>query len=144
MAAVPQCPPSPIADALTTRPVILVVDDMGGVRSVLTRALLDSGYHVITSSEEAEALRVLDRVQARPDVAVLDLYMPLGSGEELGRKLLDRHPSLPLVFLSAFGHDPDAMLPGLLFEKPFKLTVLCTAIGHVLEVGMAAVVCGTG
>ena len=144
MAAVPQCPPSPIADALTTRPVILVVDDMGGVRSVLTRALLDSGYHVITSSDEAEALRVLDRVQARPDVAVLDLYMPLGSGEELGRKLLDRHPSLPLVFLSAFGHDPDAMLPGLLFEKPFKLTVLCTAIGHVLEVGMAAVVCGTG
>ena len=143
MAAVPHSPPSPIADALTTRPVILVVDDMGGVRSVLTRALLDSGYHVITSSEEAEALRVLDRVQARPDVAVLDLYMPLGSGEELGRKLLDRHPSLPLVFLSAFGHDPDAMLPGLLFEKPFKLAVLCSTIEHVLEVGMAAVVCGT-
>lgn len=143
MAAVPQST-VPITDALTTRPVILVVDDNGGVRSVLTRALLDAGYHVITSAGEAEALRVLDQLQAHPDVAVLDLYMPLGSGEELGRKLLDRDPSLPLVFVSAFGHDPDAMLPGLLFEKPFKLAVLCTAIGHVLEVGMAAVVGGTG
>jgi CheY-like chemotaxis protein len=143
MTAVPPTP-LPVADALTTRPVILVVDDTGGVRSVLTRALLDSGYHVITSAGETEALRVLDQFQTRPDLAVLDLYMPLGSGEALGRKLLDRHPSLPLVFLSAFGHDPDAVLPGLLFEKPFQLAVLCTAIAHVLEVGMAAVVGGTG
>jgi len=143
VAAAPQIP-LPLADALTTRPVILVVDDVGGVRSVLTRALLDAGYHVITSSDEAEALRVLDRLQTWPDAAVLDLYMPRGSGEELGRKLLDRHPSLPLVFLSAFGHDPDTVLPGLLFEKPFKLGVLCSAIAHVLEMGMATVVGGTG
>lgn len=134
----------PITEVLTTRPVILVVDDMGDVRSVLTRALLDSGYHVITSASEAQALRVLGRLHARPDAAVLDLYMPLGSGEELGRKLLDRYPSLPLVFLSAFGHDPDVMLPGLLFEKPFKLAVLCNAIARVIEVGGAALVGGTG
>ena len=55
MTAVPPTP-FPVADALTTRPVILVVDDTGGVRSVLTRALLHSGYHVITSAGETESM----------------------------------------------------------------------------------------
>lgn len=130
----------PVALALNTRPVILVVDDTGSVRSVLARGLLGAGYHVITSAGGTEALRVLDRFRARPDLAVLDLYTPQGSGVELGLTLLDRDPSLPLVFLSAFGHEPDAMLPGLLFEKPFQLAVLCTAIAYVLESGMAAAV----
>jgi CheY-like chemotaxis protein len=126
----------PITDTLMTRPLILVVDDMGSVRSVLARALLDAGYHVLTASEASGALRLLDRLPARPDLAVIDLYMPHGPGEALAAELSRRHPGLPLIFLSAFGHHPDAVLPGLLFEKPVRLGALCRTIAHML--GLAA------
>jgi CheY-like chemotaxis protein len=129
-----------LTDTLMTRPLILVVDDTGSVRSVLARALLDAGFHVLTASDASDALRLLDRLPARPDLAVIDLYMPQGSGEALAAELSRRQPNLPLVFLSAFGHHPDAMLPGLLFEKPVRLAVLCRAIAHIL--GVAPVVPG--
>jgi DNA-binding NtrC family response regulator len=123
-----------IFDALSARPLILVVDDTGSVRSVLARALLRAGYHVLTASGAADAFALLDQVEVRPDLAIIDLYMPLGSGEELATALSNRHPGLPIVFLSAFGHDPDALLPGLLFEKPFRLQALCEVVTHVLGV----------
>ena len=69
---------------------------------------------------------------ARPDLAVIDLYMPEGSGEALATALCRRQPGLPLIFLSAFGHHPDAVLPGLLFEKPVRLGALCRTIAHML------------
>jgi CheY-like chemotaxis protein len=131
-----------VTDTLKTRPLILVVDDTGSVRSVLARALLDAGFHVLTASGASDALRLLDRLPARPDLAVIDLYMPQGSGEALAAELSRRQPSLPLVFLSAFGHHPDAMLPGLLFEKPVRLGVLCHTIAHLL--GLAPEVLGAG
>jgi CheY-like chemotaxis protein len=125
----------PLSDALATRPLILVVDDTGDVRSVLACALLDAGYHVLTAQGAADALRLLDQLQARPALAVIDLYMPQGSGEALAAELSRRHP-IPFVFLSAFGHDPDLVLPGLLFEKPVRPGVLCQTIAHLL--GQAA------
>jgi CheY-like chemotaxis protein len=131
-----------VTDTLMTRPLILVVDDTGSVRSVLARALLDAGFHVLTASDVSDALRLLERLPARPDLAVIDLYMPQGSGEALAAELSRRQPNLPLVFLSAFGHHPDAMLPGLLFEKPVSLGVLCRVIAHML--GVAPIVPGAG
>lgn len=121
-----------VSDVLTTRPLILVVDDTDGVRWTLARALLRAGYHVLTASCAADALKLLGRLRARPDLAVIDLYMPQVSGEELATELSSRHPRLPIVFVSAYGHDPDAVLPGLLLEKPFRLEVLCRIITNLL------------
>jgi CheY-like chemotaxis protein len=128
----------PLTNALTNRRLILVVDDTGSVRSVLARGLLDAGYHVLTASGADDALSLLDRLQTRPDLAVIDLYMPQGSGETLAAKLSRRHPKLPIVFLSAFGHDPDIVLPGLLFEKPVRLAVLCRTVAHMLLLAASA------
>ena len=121
-----------VTDVLATRPLILVVDDIEGVRSVLARALVGAGYHVITASSAAEALGLLGQLQVRPDLAVIDLYMPGTSGEELAAELARRHPRLPVLFVSAFGHEPDAVLPGLLFEKPLSLGMLCRTVTHML------------
>ena len=123
------------SEALASRPLILVVDDTESLRGILARAFLRTGYHVITASGAAHALGLLDQLEARPDLAVIDLYMPVVSGEELAADLSHRHPGLPLLFLSAFGHGPDAVLPGLLLEKPFRLEVLCRIVAHALETG---------
>jgi DNA-binding NtrC family response regulator len=132
-----------VTDVLATRPLILVVDDIESVRSILARALARAGYHVITSSSAAEALGLLDQLQVRPHLAVIDLYMPSTSGEELAAELARRHPRLPVLFVSAFGHEPDTVLPGLLFEKPLSLGMLCRTVTHMLALtaGLAPTLC---
>ena len=132
-----------VTDVLATRPLILVVDDIESVRSILARALARAGYHVITSSSAAEALGLLDQLQVRPHLAVIDLYMPGTSGEELAAELARRHPRLPVLFVSAFGHEPDTVLPGLLFEKPLSLGMLCRTVTHMLALtaGLAPTLC---
>jgi DNA-binding NtrC family response regulator len=127
-----------VSDALTTRSLILVVDDTESVRWIFARTFLHAGFHVLTAPGAADALRLLDQFQARPNLAVIDLYMPVVSGEELAAELSSRHPRLPFLFVSAFGHGPDAVLPGLLLEKPFSLEVLCRIATHVLALSTQA------
>ncbi len=62
-----------VTDVLASRPLILVVDDIESVRSILARALARAGYHVITASSATEALGLLDQLQVRPHLAVIDL-----------------------------------------------------------------------
>jgi DNA-binding response OmpR family regulator len=123
-----------ISDALATRPFILVVENNGSLRSLFARALLDAGYHVTTASDAPEALALMERLQKHPALAVIDLRLPDTPGEDLAVELLRRQPGLPIVFVSAYGDDPDALLPGYLLEKPFSLKVLCRVVRNVLAV----------
>jgi len=123
------------ATPLLTRPLILAVDPVAPLRSLLARALVSAGYHVVTAADGPQALAVLAQFRLLPDLAIVDLRLPGMAGEELAAKLLHGQPGLPLIFLSAYGHEPDSVLPGLLFEKPFSLAVLCQTVGHVLTLG---------
>lgn len=84
---------------------ILLVDDHAVVREGL-RALLDreEGLSVV-----AEAGTVADAVRAarehRPDVAILDLRLPDGSGIEACREIRDELPDTRVMVLTSFGED---------------------------------------
>ena len=57
---------------------VLVVEDDNELRDLVTMALLDEGYQVVSASNGAEALH---RVQLyQPDVILLDLHMPVMDG----------------------------------------------------------------
>jgi two-component system OmpR family response regulator len=113
-------------------PVILVVDDLESLRLMITRALLRAGYHVLTAANYAQAIRLIDQLGVQPQAAVIDLHLPAVSGDELTAELRRRVPDLPLLFVSAGGHDQDELLPGLLLEKPFSLKTLCYLVGNLL------------
>ena len=121
-----------LADRLADRPLILVVDDLESVRNVITLALLRAGYHVLTASTQGEAVGLLDRLKLRLNAAVIDLHFPVVSGDEVTAELRRRQPDLPLIFLSAGGHDQDVLLPGLLLEKPFSFKALRSILANVL------------
>jgi DNA-binding response OmpR family regulator len=121
-----------VSHALEGRPLILVVDDTASLRPVIARTLLRAGYHVLTASGSAQAIALLEQLQVEPDLAVIDLNLPLVSGEELAGELSRRVPGLPLLFVSSGGHDEDAVLPGLLLEKPFSFKVLCRLVANML------------
>ncbi len=80
---------------------LLIVDDDDALRGLLARELSRSGHQV---AEAADAAQCLSRVQERePDVALLDLMLPDGSGIDVLRSLREQRPALQVVVLTAHG-----------------------------------------
>lgn len=88
-------------------PRLLIVDDTP-LNLAVAVAMLRKDFECITAASGAEALEILERGVARPDLALLDVMMPGMDGFSLC-SALKRHPSwssIPVIFLTAFG-DPD-------------------------------------
>jgi cobalt-zinc-cadmium efflux system membrane fusion protein len=85
--------------AADERPVILLVDDDEVLLAVLSRVLGRAGYDILTATNVTDALRL--PAQA-PQLALLDLSLPDGTGVDLGRSLHVRRPDLPLILMTAF------------------------------------------
>ena len=78
---------------------VLVVDDDPGIRGLLTSALRFAGFEVEVAADVAQAL---DQVQARvPDVIVLDVMLPGGTGFDVLTLLRARSIGVPVLFLTA-------------------------------------------
>ena len=77
---------------------VLVVDDELEVRLVLGDFLASRGYEVTQAQSGAEALGLLDRI--RPDVVLLDVFMPGIDGMETLRRIVAAHPSLPVIMVT--------------------------------------------
>ncbi|MBY0431475.1 MAG: diguanylate cyclase, partial [Rhodospirillales bacterium] len=80
---------------------VLIVDDDPIAARVAGRPLEQAGMEVVIVSDPMWALDKL--CSFRPDLAVLDLYMPQCSGTELARVIrqISSFDSLPIVFLSS-------------------------------------------
>lgn len=79
----------------------LIVDDQRGPRRSLALLLESAGMRVREAASGAEALR---RLAAEPfDVLITDLRMEGMSGNELLREVKQRHPSLPVILITAYG-----------------------------------------
>jgi CheY-like chemotaxis protein len=82
----------------------LVVDDEEDIRLLLTELLTNAGYRCVEAADADEALDALDDlgiVGERLDLAVLDILLPGMTGAELGLKLREMYPGLPIVAVTA-------------------------------------------
>ena len=70
-------------------PTILVADDTALFRALLSDALREDGFEVLTAADGAEALDPLHRELARLDLAILDLEMPHMTGDQVLESLRD-------------------------------------------------------
>ena len=86
---------------------VLVVDDEGDAREILSRLLGEEGAETRAASSAAEALRVIQ--SGWPSVVLSDLGMPGEDGFHLVRAVRgDPHiASIPLVAVTAFARDAD-------------------------------------
>src|SRR5690348_1070857 len=80
---------------------ILVVDDEPSLRQLIARQLRSEGYTVLEAGYGMEALRVA-RSSAKPiDLVLSDIVMPGMIGTELAQRLVDEHPGIRVVLMSA-------------------------------------------
>jgi DNA-binding response OmpR family regulator len=66
----------------------------------------------------------------RLDIVVTDLGMPGMDGYELGRRLREARPGLPILYVSGYG---DAEGAGPILRKPFAPDVLVREVGELLR-----------
>jgi PAS domain S-box-containing protein len=101
----PAAPTGPIAAARTGRRVLLV-DDNHDAADILAELLRFAGHDVRVVSDGPAALELVRAF--RPDVAILDIGLPVMDGYELARRLRAAVPApIRLVALTGYGQDHD-------------------------------------
>ncbi len=80
---------------------VLVIDDEQSIRSTLQAALGDEGYAVSAASSGGAGI---DQIRvSRPDVVILDIWMPEMDGIETLKQIKSEWPDLPVVMMSGHG-----------------------------------------
>lgn len=118
---------------------ILVVDDELGIRELLSEILGDEGYN-IALAENAEQARNY-RNQTRPDLVLLDIWMPDTDGITLLKDWANNGLlTMPVVMMSGHGTIDTAVeatrvgAVGYL-EKPIPLQKLLNTVGQAMRGG---------
>src|SRR6476659_8789884 len=116
---------------------ILIIDDEESIRKSLSGALKDEGYRVNSASSGREGLDAL-RAE-RPDVVLLDIWMPEMDGLETIKQLKSEWPDQLVIMMSGHGNIETAVKATKLgafdfIEKPLSLERLLVLLGNVAGV----------
>jgi two-component system KDP operon response regulator KdpE len=120
---------------VSTQPLVLVADDEPRITKLVSLALRDEGFRVVTASGGEEALARAEEV--RPDIVLLDIVMPGMDGIEVMRQLREHRP-VPVILLTARGSTAEKT-KGLdlgaddYVAKPFDLDELAARVRAVLR-----------
>jgi two-component system, NtrC family, nitrogen regulation response regulator NtrX len=118
---------------------ILVVDDEIGIRELLSEILSDEGYDV-QLAENAGAARAF-RTQIRPDLVLLDIWMPDTDGITLLKEWASSGQlTMPVVMMSGHGTIDTAVEATRIgaydfLEKPIALQKLLATVGRAITRG---------
>ena len=113
---------------------VLVVDDDPDVRKVLADAFESEGFRVMTAANGMQALhRARD---AAPDVIILDLNMPMMSGDAFlyAWRVGAETQGVPVVAISAAypSLQPEDLGVDAFFPKPFEIDLLVRHVKDLL------------
>jgi two-component system response regulator RegX3 len=117
------------------RRTILLVEDEESITTPLVEALRREGFDTAVSATAGESLALADRV--KPDLVLLDVMLPDGSGFDVCRELRARS-RVPIIMLTARGEESDRVA-GLelgaddYVVKPFSARELVARVRAVLR-----------
>ncbi|MEO6280092.1 sigma 54-interacting transcriptional regulator [Roseateles sp.] len=122
---------------MTTQATILLVDDDADLLRLMTMRLTAAGHAVqAVASAEAALAHLAVRL---PSLVITDVRLPGLDGHQLFDEVRSRHPSLPVILLTAHGSIPDAVEATTrgahaYLTKPFDGKELLAKINQALRV----------
>jgi DNA-binding response OmpR family regulator len=114
---------------------VLVVDDDADLLRLLRRRLETTGYEVVAVEGGRQALLALER--RLPDLAIVDILMPVMDGFQVAAELKKRG-DIPIIFLTSVG-DTKTRIDGIrrfaedYVVKPFDFGELLARVQRVLR-----------
>ena len=117
--------------------LILIADDDASLRNVMSRSLTRSGYEVLQAEDGERAVQVYR--EHRPDIVLLDIYMPRKNGLKVLEELAGEMAGTVFVILT--GNEDEEMARACLkmgasdyIPKPVDNAALERLIsGHLLK-----------
>jgi DNA-binding response OmpR family regulator len=114
---------------------ILICDDDPGILDMLSLILDDTGYEIITEHNSLNLSHIIQRIS--PDLIILDLWMPVLSGDQVLKSLRQNSSTqhLPVIVISASQEGKNiAHQAGATdyIAKPFDIDDLIAKIGEQL------------
>ena len=85
---------------------ILLVEDEPSIREPLAEVLRSEGFETLVAGTVAEAL---EQARREPDLVLLDVMLPDGSGFDVSRELR-RDSQVPIIMLTARGEEADRVI----------------------------------
>jgi CheY-like chemotaxis protein len=137
--ALPTAEPAEVpAELAKGSETVLVVEDEGGVRSLVCEALASHGYKVLEAAGAASALEISEKYTEPIHLLLTDVVMPQTGGKELAKGFSTLHPETKVLYMS--GYTDDAIVRhGILergtsfLQKPFQPRALLLKIREVLK-----------
>jgi signal transduction histidine kinase/CheY-like chemotaxis protein len=121
----------------SSRGLILLVDDEEVVRRSFARLLRQAGHQVVEAPDGVRAIDLYTGAIPRPNLVILDLDMPILTGEETQERLLAVDPAARILFVS--GHDEPTRESAVhargalgFLRKPCQAQVLLGAVSEAL------------
>jgi two-component system, cell cycle sensor histidine kinase and response regulator CckA len=133
--ASPAAPSKP--SRLDRAATVLVVEDAEGLLKLTRRMLERAGHTVLAAANADEALQLVEECPTI-DLILSDVVMPGTSGPDLARQLVERRPTLKVIYMSGYTEDAIAqhgiLKPGIAFlHKPFSAEALGQKVREVLD-----------
>lgn len=116
--------------------LVLVVEDDDDYAEIISQTLKRESYEVVVTGTAGAAVRFA--ANKAPNLAVLDVSLPDGTGLEVCQKLRKDDPTLPVIFLSSLDRSGD-IVAGLnaggddYVTKPFHPSELLARVRAVVR-----------
>jgi two-component system cell cycle sensor histidine kinase/response regulator CckA len=120
---------------------VLIVDDEPSLLRFMAAILQAAGYEVLLADGGDEALAFCEARASGIDLMISDVAMPRMNGRALADCMNDRHPDVPIVFISGYP-ESRAIVAGLTargfkngytcIQKPFTAQKLLAVVKTVL------------
>jgi UDP-3-O-acyl N-acetylglucosamine deacetylase len=122
-------------EELAVNKTILVVDDEDDVRESVREVLRDEGYRVVDTADGTQVLELIR--QERPELVLLDIWMPQVDGIGLLKEIKTQEPELNVVMVSGHGNIHTAVTATKFgafdfLEKPVSLEGLLLTVQRAL------------